>query len=115
MIELPEDHATMCLPSSFLCPHCGRERETQDIASLCVEFDEWLVGDGTPTENGTHVSCSQERDGDDHWAMPYTDLLPLTIRVHRWAAANVRIVESEATIRARLAAWNAGEPIREVK
>lgn len=105
MNELPDDKAHMLLPVSFKCPYDGMP--------LYVEFDEWDE-DGIPTEAGTHVSCAKEEEDqdDEHWAMPYVDLMPLEVRAHRWATANVRIVESEAKTRARLAAWNAGEPIR---
>lgn len=102
MIELPDDKTYIKLPWQFVCPECDRRR-------LWVEFDEW-EDDGTPTRLGTHVSCRNERGGN-HWTMPYVTLMPLEYRVAEWAAANVRIVESEATTRARLAAWNAGEPI----
>jgi hypothetical protein len=102
MISLPDDQAYTALP--FACPECGEK-------TLHVEFDEWDAETGEPTEEGTHVSCEHEEDSP-HWDMPYVDLMPLEGRAHRWAVSRVRIVESEASVRARLAAWNAGEAIR---
>lgn len=108
MIDLPDDKTVMTLPPLFVCPECGAR-------ALYVEFDEWELESGTPTEAGTHVSCKNEtgKRGDYHWQMPYVSLLPLEYAVYEWVSRNVRIVESESTTRARLAAWNAGEPIRE--
>jgi hypothetical protein len=103
MIELPDDKTFTLLPTSFSCPECS-------APALYVEFDEW-DDDGVPTELGTHVSCENE-EVLPHWDMPYVDLMPLEERAHRWAARNVRIVESEAKTQARLRAWNAGEPIK---
>jgi hypothetical protein len=101
MINLPDDEAYTALPASFICPHC-------QTFPIYVEFDEWNE-DGTPTEAGTHVSCTNE--DDDHWSLPYVTLLPLEVRAHQWAEKNVRIVESESKIRERLRQWNDGEPI----
>ena len=104
MINLPDDKTLVTLPHTFICPHCH-------TPTLFVEIDEW-EDDGAPGEHGVHVSCLCESDDGAHWHMPYTDLMPVEGRAYQWCAANVRIVESEATTRARLAAWNAGEPIR---
>jgi hypothetical protein len=106
MRYLSDDDAWTDLPKPFLCPHCDTPTH------LLVEFDEW-DSDGVPTDTGTHVSCPNEFDGDAHWDMPYVTLLPLEERAYAWAAENVRIVDSEAKMRARLAAWNAGESIRD--
>ena len=102
MIYLPDD-AAVIRDMPFTCPECDRK-------TLYVEFDEWEKS-GAPTEIGTHVSCMHDEDGA-HWNMPYVTLLPLEDRVYRWAAKRYRIVESTRKMQARLAAWNAGEPIR---
>lgn len=104
MKHLPADETCIYLPRTFRCPHCD------DGGRLFVEIDEW-DDDGIPTECGVHVSCVNE--DDDHWVMPYVTLLPLEERAYAWCVLNVRIIESEAETLAKLAAWNAGEPIRE--
>lgn len=103
MLTLPDDNTYFKLPRGFVCPECGRW-------ALWCEIDEWDEDD-SPTEAGVHVSCRNERR-DDHWQMPYIDLLPLEYQVYHWCLTNVRIVESEARTRERLRMWNAGEPIR---
>ena len=104
MLTLPDDNAYFKLPRNFVCPECGRH-------TLWCEIDEWEVETGIPTETGMHVSCRNERR-NDHWQMPYVTLLPLEYRVYKWCLTNLRIVESEARVRERLRAWEAGEPIR---
>jgi hypothetical protein len=103
MLFHPRDKL-LTMPREYTCTECGGE--------LLVEFDEWFVDTGAPSETGVHVQCRNERDGDGHWQMPYVTLLPLQKRVYAWCAANVRLVESEAEARERLRAWNAGEAIK---
>lgn len=102
MLNLPDDKTWAQLPPSFVCPHCK-------APPLYVEFDEWEVETGIPTETGTHVSCPNEEEDTWHWDMPYVSLMPLEHRAWLWAKDNVRIVESEAKARERLRQWNAGE------
>ena len=89
-----------------LCPHCRGD------GILHLEVDEWEE-DGTPTEAGVHVSCVNETDDTDdiHYHMPYVYWLPLEDIVYRWARVHVRVTESEAEARQRLADWNAGKPL----
>lgn len=85
-----------------LCPHCRGD------GKLMLEVDEWEE-DGTPTEEGIHVSCVNETDdtNDIHYHMPYVYWLPLEDIVYRWAVKHIRVTESEEKLRAKLADWNA--------
>jgi len=93
------------VPYHEACPYCAQR-------TLYLEFDE-SDADGVPTETGTHVRCTNEDEDDprDHTDVPYVYWLPVQVRAARWAAMHVRIVWEDE--RAKLAAWNAGEPIRE--
>ena len=85
------------------CPYCGHK-------TLYLEFDEWNE-DGTPTEAGVHVHCTNEDDTDprDHVDMPYVYWLPVEARAYEWCQNEVRIVWNDD--RKRVADWNAGKPL----
>jgi hypothetical protein len=86
------------------CPWCGEW-------SLYLEFDEWDVETGEPTDTGTHVHCKNEDEKGypDHYQLPYVYWMPLEIRAHYWAAANIRIADKDD--RKEVTDWNAGKPL----
>jgi len=82
-------------PELAICPICGAEVVIEDI----LEYEKNDDGTWQASESGLHINCITEPEiGSDawqswfdwHWAMPYVDWLPLSIKVFRWMSANYR-------------------------
>lgn len=87
------------IPTSVaICPCCQ--------GALELEVSEWLSETGAPTEEGCYVDC------DKHCLLDYGTGVALVHRVYLWARAHIVVRETEEMMRAKLADWNAGRPLR---
>lgn len=84
--------------SVVVCPVCG--------GALALEVNEWLSETGAPTEEGCYVDCGL------HCLLDYGTGVALVHRVYRWAKDNVVVTETREMLLAKLAAWEAGKPLK---
>lgn len=81
-----------------VCPCCG--------TALSLEVNEWESKTGAPTEAGCYVDCEQE------CTLGYGTGVALTHRVWLWAKDHVVVGPDAAELRARMAEFAAGVPMK---